>query len=189
MNDINFYPEYEDVFYGNIESCKKYFYPLATIDLSIISKRLSGLVHIVYFNNDPYCNNSIRCYTGDYNIDLISFKLIDNKLQFTGDFAFFDTNENWMDYLEMDRKLYCERKEKLKNGLLDFSIVIKDLDLGKRPRYFIKNKWPINKLGEKLKFLCYIYSGDFIGVGRCDKDIFAFYDNNEKEIVVISIGG
>ncbi|MFM7851110.1 MAG: hypothetical protein ACKO96_04150, partial [Flammeovirgaceae bacterium] len=169
MTRIKFFPETSDVFFENVELCDKHFYPLVTIDLSTVDKELSGLIHIVYSNNDPYSDESEKYYTDYCNNDLMIFDLVDNKLKFKGEFGFFKTNDDWIEWLDKGRKSYTENKEKFEKGEFDLSEAIKNL--GTKPDWLQEENWPTNDNGQKLKFICHVYSGDFVS-DYCEEEIY-----------------
>jgi hypothetical protein len=183
MTGIKFFPETKDVFYDNIELCDKHFYPLVTIDLSTVDKELSGLIHIVYSNNDPYSDESAKYYSDYCNNDSLSFDIIDNKLKFKGDFGYFKTNEDWIEWLDMGRKSFIENKVSYKKGDFDVSETIKNL--ATRPDWLQEENWPINDKGQKLKFICHVWSADFVS-DYCEEEIYVFYDLDNKRLIQIT---
>jgi hypothetical protein len=46
------------------------------------------------------------------------------------------------------------------------------------------DEWPINAHGEKLTFICQVWSGDFVS-DYCEEEIFLFYDKTNKMAVQI----
>ena len=182
MRGITFFPKIEDVFYQDIELCDKHFYPLVTIELSVVDKNMNGHIHVVYSNNDPYSEESMKYYTDNCNNDSLAFDMVDGKLKFKGDFGYFKTNEDWIEWLEKGRRSFLETKEKYSNGALDLSHTVNNLGLG--PDWQQEENWPVNQNGEKLKFICQVWSGDFVE-DYCEEEIFVFYDETDKRLVQI----
>lgn len=183
MTSVKLFPTIEEVFVDNFEQNNKHFMPIATIDLSLIDKSLSGQIHLVYYNNDPYCQETAEFsneYCDDYKA---SFDIIDNKYVFKADFGFFKTNEDWIEWLEKGRKSYEENLNAYRTEKdLDISGVIKNI--GEQPDWLQDDEWPTNQHGEKLTFICQVWSGDFVS-DYCEEEIFLFYDNTNKIAVQI----
>ena len=183
MTSVKLFPAIEEVFVDNFEQNNKHFMPIATIDLSLIDKSLSGQIHLVYSNNDPYCQETAE-FSNEYCDDnKVSFDVIDNKYVFKADFGFFKTNEDWIEWLEKGRKSYEENLNAYRTEKdLDISGVIKNI--GEQPDWLQDDEWPTNQHGEKLTFICQVWSGDFVS-DYCEEEIFLFYDNTNKIAVQI----
>ncbi len=183
MTAIELFPAIETVFAGDFEENKKHFMPIATIDLASIDKLLTGKIHLVYYNNDPYCEETLE-FSNDFCDDYkASFDIIDGKYKFKAEFGFFKTNEDWVEWLEKGRKSYAENSKKYRNEHgLEISEVIKNL--GGNPHWMQSDEWPSNQQGEKLTFVCQVWSGDFVN-DYCEEEIFLFYDKTNQIAVQI----
>jgi hypothetical protein len=88
MATVELFPTIENVFADNFEENKRHFMPIATITLESIDKSLNGQIHLVYYNNDPYCQETVEfCneFCDDYKA---SFDIIDGKYKFKADLDF-----------------------------------------------------------------------------------------------------
>ncbi|RFS20131.1 hypothetical protein DVR12_20665 [Chitinophaga silvatica] len=183
MTAVKLFPTIEEVFVDNYEKNNQHFLPIASIDLSIIDKSLSGNIHLVYFNNDPYCDESIKHCNEFCDEDKVTFDMIDNKYRLKADYCYFSTNEDWIKYLEEGRKSYEEnRKVYHQKNNLKINEVIKNL--GEQPEWQQGDEWPTNLQGEKMIFICQVWSHDFIQ-DSCAEEIFLFYDKSNNLAVQI----
>ncbi|MBI1838146.1 MAG: hypothetical protein HYR91_12860 [Flavobacteriia bacterium] len=183
MNKVRLFPKIEEVFINDFENYKRYFMPLVSIDLSFVNKSLDGQIHLVYYNNDPYCEEALT-FSNEYcNAFKASFDHVDNKYCYKADFGIFKTNEDWGKWIVMGKKSYSENSElyKIENNL-EISEVVKNL--GMQPEWMQEQQWPLDNEGKMLIFICQVYSGDFVS-DYCEEEIFLFYDKKNKMAVQI----
>src|SRR5882757_3086259 len=109
---IKLFPTIEDVFIDNFDGNSKHFLPIASIDLTEIDKSFKGQIHIVYFNNDPYCKASYEYFNEFCDDSKVSFDIIDGKYNFKTDFGYFKTNSDWVQWLDNGRISYNENSLK-----------------------------------------------------------------------------
>lgn len=183
MKTIKLFPGIETVFAGEFEENKKHFMPLATIDLASIDASLTGPIHLVYYNDDPYCEETIEFLNDFCDEDKSSFDIIDGKYRFKADFGFFKTNDDWVEWLAMGKKSYLENSSKYQSEQhLEISEVIRNI--GGEPEWAQDENWPINQQGEKLRFICQASSYEFVD-DNCGEEIFLFYDKTNQMAVQI----
>jgi hypothetical protein len=179
---IQLLPEVEDVFIENHEQYRKHFMPLLTIDLKGINENLNGKIHLVYFNNDPYCTasaSSFNEYCDDYKV---TFDIIDNKYRFKTDFSYFKTNQDWIEWLDKGRKSYQEIKASFKSKPPKLNSLVKRF--GKKPRWVQSEEHPLDEDKNPLTFVCQVWSGDFVR-DNCAEEIYLFYDSKKNRAVQI----
>jgi len=182
MNGLKLCPSIHEVFNDQHDECRKHFKPLASIDLSIIDKKWTGQIFVVYFNDDPYCDES-RQYLNDYcDGEKVTFDIIDGKYKFKAEFGYFITNDDWKEWLEMGDKSYKEFLENLKSQPSDPSDFIKQLK--KKPKWIQSDETPLNSKGQKMKFICQMSSADIIN-DFCEEEIYLFYDPIDKVAVQV----
>src|SRR5438128_1944496 len=127
-NGIKLFPKIEDVFVDNFDSYSDHFMPIASIDLSSINNLLSGKIHIVYFNNDPYCKEAGEYFNEYCDHSKVSFEIIENKYILKTDFGYFKTNDDWVEWLEQGKESYQKKIEKFSNeGSKDIIKSIKNI--------------------------------------------------------------
>ena len=182
MSTIKLFPTIENVFSDNFEENKQHFMPIATIDLNSVNALLSGQVHLVYYNIDPYCVETIEFENEFCDEYKVSFDIIDGKYKFKADFGYFKANADWVEWLEMGRKSYEENADLYRaDENLEISEVIKT---GGLPKWTQDDEWPVNRQGEQLIFVCQVWSGDFVQ-NNCEIEIFLFYDKTNQIAVQI----
>lgn len=173
MTEINLCPEAAVVFEDNKYECKKYFKPLASINLSLIDKELNGQIYIVYFNDDPYCEES-RMFKNEFcSSEKIVFDVVNNKYKFKADVRYFRTNEVWKEWILLGDESYNEFLKRKKREIINPYVYIKNLN-GK-PNWICEDQTPLNSKGMKMKFICQMNSEDIID-DFCGKEIYLFYD-------------
>lgn len=89
---IKIFPEYEDVFYDDIENHKKYFLPICSINLKIIDPSENQWLHIVSVKEifDGQIGDSTSQYhTRFTKADMLGFDVIDGKYKFDADWNYF----------------------------------------------------------------------------------------------------
>jgi hypothetical protein len=187
---IKLYPPIEEVFVDDFEGNGKHFMPIASIDLAEVDKSLAGKIHLVYFNNDPYCEVSYKSFNEFCDDSKVSFDIVNDKYKFKTDFGYFATNSDWLQWMERGRISFKENS--LKYALeqnIDISEVIKNL--GGSPEWVQSKDWPTNQRRKgllfrrkKLLFICQVWSGDFVS-DNCEEEIFLFYDKENKRAVQI----
>lgn len=93
MNDlIKIFPEYEDVFYDDIENHKKYFLPICSINLKLIDPQDDTWLHMVSVKElfDGQIGSSTSQYhTRFTKADMVGFDVIDGKYKFDADWNYF----------------------------------------------------------------------------------------------------
>jgi hypothetical protein len=182
MSGLKLCPTIEEVFYDHHDEYRKHFKPLASIDLSLVNKTWSGQVFVVYFNDDPYCDES-RKYLNEYcDGDKVTFDIVDGKYKFKADFGYFLTNEDWKEWLEMGDKSYKEFLEEQKAEQSDPKDFIKQMK--RKPKWLQGDETPLNSKGDKMKFICQMNSGDIVN-DFCEEEIFLFYDPIDKVAVQV----
>lgn len=96
MNDlIKLFPEYEDVFYDDIENNKKYFLPICSFNLKLVDPTKDQWLHIVSVKEiyDGCVGEDKSEYHTDYTkADMFGFDVIDGKYKFDADWNFFSVN-------------------------------------------------------------------------------------------------
>jgi hypothetical protein len=173
MKGLKLCPGIEEVFADQPDQYRKHFKPLASIDLSLIDKSWQGQIFVVYFNDDPYCEESVK-YLNDFcDGDKVTFDIVNGKYRFKADFNYFITNDDWKEWLEMGDKSYDEFLQRLKTEELDPTDFI--IGLNKKPDWIQSDETPLNSKGKKMKFICQMDSGDIVN-DFCEETIYLFYD-------------
>lgn len=173
MNGTKLCPDISEVFHDQHDEYRKHFKPLISIDLSLIDKKWTGNIFIVYFNDDPYCEESKQYLNDDCDGTKVTFDIIDGKYKFKADFGYFKTNEDWKEWLEMGDKSYQEFLENVKSEPTDSKNFISQFN--KKPKWLQSDETPRNSKGQKMKFICQINSGSIVN-DYCEEEIFLFYD-------------
>jgi hypothetical protein len=174
-------PPVSDVFWDNHQLYAQHFKPLLSIDLAKIDSNLTGEIFIVYFNNDPYCAGSVKTYNAYCNAGKVTFDIIEGKYVFRGDFDFFVTNEDWLEWLRMGDASY---KEFIKSIAIEKLTPSDFIEFRKKPRWIQADETPLNSKGKKMKFICQVNSGSFIS-DYCEEEIYLFYDPFDKVAVQV----
>jgi hypothetical protein len=160
MKGLKLCPSIEGVFNDQLDENSKHFKPLASIDLSIIDKSWKGQVFVVYFNDDPYCEESAK-YLNDFcDGNKVSFDIISGKYKFKADFNYFLTTDDWKKWLEMGDKSYGDFLERLKTEEINPIEFI--FGLNEKPEWIQADETPLNSKGKKMKFICQMDSGDIV---------------------------
>lgn len=92
---IKLFPEYEDVFYNDIENHKKYFLPICSFNLKLIDPTKDQWLHIVSVKEiyDGCVGEDKPEYHTDYTkADMFGFDVIDGKYKFDADWNFFSVS-------------------------------------------------------------------------------------------------
>ena len=182
MSGLKLCPDINDVFYDQLDEYRKHFKPLASIDLSLIDKKWSGQIFVVYFNDDPYCEESRKYLNDDCDGTKVTFDILDGKYKFKANFGYFITNEDWKEWLEMGDKSYNEFLEGQKIKAFNPKGLIQNLN--KKPKWLQSDETPLNSKGQKMKFICQMDSGDIIN-DFCEEVIFLFYDSIDNVAVQV----
>lgn len=182
MSGLKLCPNISEVFYDQLDENRKHFKPLASIDLSLIDKKWSGQIFVVYFNDDPYCEESVKYLNDDCDGDKVTFDIIDGKYKFKADFGYFITNDDWKEWLEMGNKSYNEFLEGQKVNATNPSGLIQNLN--KKPKWLQSDETPLNSKGKKMKFICQMSSDDIVN-DYCGEEIFLFYDQVDNIAVQV----
>lgn len=91
-NCIRIFPEYEDVFYDDLENHKKYFLPLCSINLKFFSPEKDQWLHFVSVKeiyDGRVGENSVPFHTDFTKCDMFGFDLIDGKYKFDASWDYF----------------------------------------------------------------------------------------------------
>lgn len=182
MNGIKLCPDISEVFYDQLDEYRKYFKPLASIDLSLVDKKWTGTIFIVYFNDDPYCEEASQYLNDDCDGTKVTFDIVNGKYKFKADFGYFKTNEDWKEWLEMGDRSYKEFAEEQKVNPVNPREIIQNLN--KKPVWVQSDETPLNSKGKKMKFICQMSSGDIVD-DYCEEEIFLFYDPADKIAVQV----
>lgn len=89
---IKYFPEYEQVFIGDIEQHKKHFLPICSINLQCIYPDQDQWLHFVSVKEiyEGCVGQETAMYHSDYcREDLIGFDVIEDKYSFEGDWNYF----------------------------------------------------------------------------------------------------
>lgn len=108
---IKLFPEYEDVFYDDIENHKKYFLPICSFNMKLIDPTNDTWLHIVSVKE--IYDGCVGEDTTDYHTtftkaDMFGFDIIDGKYKFDADWNYFSvdtviTEEDYTkDYSELE---------------------------------------------------------------------------------------
>lgn len=92
---IKIFPEYEDVFYDDIENHKKYFLPICSVNLKIIDPAEDQWLHIVSVKEiyDGCVGEDTPEYHTEYTkADMFGFDVIDGKYKFDADWNYFSAH-------------------------------------------------------------------------------------------------
>ncbi|WHT38295.1 hypothetical protein QNH98_14775 [Myroides sp. mNGS23_01] len=88
---VRLFPDYEDVFFDEIEKHRTYFLPLCSFNLQLIDPRLDQWLHIVSVKEiyDGCIGQNTTPYHRHFTqLDSIGFDIIDGKYKFEGDWNF-----------------------------------------------------------------------------------------------------
>ncbi len=83
------YPEYEDVFCGDIEKHKQFFLPLCSFNLKYLFPERDEWVHIISAKEENPGDKTAEYYTKYTGKFMYSFDIIDGKYQFEADWNYF----------------------------------------------------------------------------------------------------
>ncbi|MEC4051840.1 hypothetical protein VSP10_03450 [Myroides odoratimimus] len=108
---IKLFPEYEDVFYDDIENHKKYFLPICSFNMKLIDPTNDTWLHIVSVKE--IYDGCVGEDTTDYHTtftkaNMFGFDIIDGKYKFDADWNYFSvdtviTEEDYTkDYSELE---------------------------------------------------------------------------------------
>lgn len=92
---IKLFPEYEDVFYDDIENHKKYFLPICSFNMKLIDPTNDTWLHIVSVKE--IYDGCVGEDTTDYHTtftkaDMFGFDVIDGKYKFDADWNYFSVD-------------------------------------------------------------------------------------------------
>jgi hypothetical protein len=91
-NYIKIFPEYEDVFYDDLENHKKYFLPLCSINLKFFLPEKDQWLHFVSVKeiyDGRVGENAVPFHTTFTKCDMFGFDVIDGKYKFDADWNYF----------------------------------------------------------------------------------------------------
>ncbi|MEZ2444758.1 hypothetical protein AB6805_23695 [Chitinophaga sp. RCC_12] len=91
-NFIKIFPEYEDVFYGDIENHRKYFLPLCSVNLQFLPQGKDQWLHFVSVKeiyNGRLGENTTSFHTDYTRCDMLGFDIIDGKYKFDAPWEYF----------------------------------------------------------------------------------------------------
>lgn len=89
------FPEYEEVFYDDLENHKKYFLPLCSINLQCIFPNRDEWLHFVSVKeiyDGRVGQNTSKYHTEYTREDSFGFNVIEGKYKFDSDWNFFEIN-------------------------------------------------------------------------------------------------
>ncbi|MGQ8868485.1 hypothetical protein [Myroides sp. TSA_177.3] len=89
---VRLFPDYEDVFFDEIEKHSTYFLPLCSFNLQLLDPRLDQWLHFVSVKEiyDGCIGQNTTSYHRNFTqLDSIGFDIIDGKYKFDGDWNFF----------------------------------------------------------------------------------------------------
>jgi hypothetical protein len=89
------FPEYEDVFYDDIENHKKYFLPICSLNLKVLGETTDKWVHFISVKElyqGCVGEKKSAYYTQYTKADMLGFDVIDGKYKFDADWKFFSGN-------------------------------------------------------------------------------------------------
>lgn len=183
MEGIRLCPSIDEVFFENIEENKKYFKPLAAIDLSLLDPKMEGQVYIVYFMDDMEGEDPYNCYDENCDLGMVTFDIINGKYKFNGDYRYFLIDEEDSEFVEIGDKSYAEFLEKLeKEDLHPFDFLE---NFNKEPFWLQREEVPLNSRGEPMKFICQISPYKIINDYN-SSEIYLFYDHDDKKAVQVT---
>lgn len=91
------FPEYEDVFYDDIENHKKHFLPICSVNLKFMFPDRDEWVHFISVKeiyDGQVGGNTPNFYTEYTKADLFGFDIIDGKYKFDAPWDYFYINHN-----------------------------------------------------------------------------------------------
>ena len=88
--NIEFYPEIENVFVSHLDESKEVFFPIATVNLGELKEEWKDQkIHLVIYNEDPY-NSERTQYFNEYCKDyMVAFDVINDKYEFKTDYKYW----------------------------------------------------------------------------------------------------
>lgn len=89
------FPEYEDVFYDDIENNKKYFLPICSLNLTALGEATNKWVHFISVKElyqGRVGEKKSKHYTQYTKADMFGFDVIEGKYKFDADWSFFSGN-------------------------------------------------------------------------------------------------
>lgn len=92
---IKIFPEYEDVFYDDLENHRKYFLPLCSINLKFFSQDQDQWLHFVSVKeiyDGRVGENSSSFHTDYTKSDMFGFDIIDGKYRFDAKWEYFSVS-------------------------------------------------------------------------------------------------
>ncbi|BCC58543.1 TPA: siderophore biosynthesis protein [Bacillus cereus] len=120
------FPEYEDIFYDDLEQHKKHFLPICSINLQCIEPELDKWVHIVSAKeiHDGCVGDFTKPFHTNFTkADTLGFDVINGKYKFEADWNYFEIEQNNSDIIEQAyesnkrdyqiRKEYFQRNQKI----------------------------------------------------------------------------
>ncbi|AZA76195.1 hypothetical protein EG347_00950 [Chryseobacterium sp. G0186] len=92
---IKLFPDYEDVFYDDLENHKKYFLPICSFNLQLVDPSKDEWLHIVSVKEiyDGCVGENREDYHTQFTqSDMLGFDIIDGKYKFDADWNYFQTS-------------------------------------------------------------------------------------------------
>lgn len=92
---IKLFPEYEDVFYDDLENHRKYFLPICSFNLQLVDPSKNEWLHIVSVKeiyDGCVGENREDYHTRFTQSDMLGFDIIDGKYKFDADWNYFQTS-------------------------------------------------------------------------------------------------
>ncbi|EOQ33524.1 TPA: siderophore biosynthesis protein [Bacillus cereus] len=120
------FPEYEDIFYDDLEQHKKHFLPICSINLQCVEPESEEWLHIVSAKeiHDGCVGDFTKPFHTNFTkADTLGFDVINGKYKFEADWNYFKIEQNNSDIIEQAyesnernyqiRKEYFQRNQKI----------------------------------------------------------------------------
>lgn len=148
---FTWFPHFDEVFSFGQEGFKKFLWPLCTLDLSKVNKKWSGLVHLIYYYDDPYTQERQveKCYNDLNGLQKIGFMLKGNKYKLTTNLSYFDMSQDWKEYFESARDAFTDTINYVKKNEL---VNLSEIKIGGKPEWIQGDETPEYK-GNKMDFV------------------------------------
>ncbi len=138
--NIEFYPEIENVFISHLDESKEVFFPIATVNLGELKEEWKDQkIHLVIYNN-KYCK--------DY---MVAFDVINDKYEFKTDYKYFDLTEAWEQWFNETKESYFQSKKKYKETGSTFWR--QSLQFGGKPNWLQNDETPLDPDGKPMEYI------------------------------------
>lgn len=180
---LRFFPPVDVVFEDNHEEYGRVFFPLLSVDLTAVDRSLSGWLHLVYFNNDPYNEATVPYFTSYCGESSLGFDVMQGRYRLQTDLRYFDLTSEWEEPFEATRTTYSEAKAASDEQGQRFEL--DQVPLGGEPEWTQDDETPVDPSGEPMRFVTQYDTANSIGDG-CDKVIYLFYSPTHKIAVQVA---